>query len=138
MANNSKYKYTVSDGSGKDPREIFDLLMFYFQVNGGGNKLDYYCGVATVPENRFSDHERDHWAIDKILLVVDCGPDSKEKAVAVETLMHEKGFDCGAAPGRGADEGTRFVYFVQKGKPVKREIDEGELRRKLRDLLRGG
>lgn len=118
------YIYKIIDGTKLEAEEIAELLAFLFRSDGDSTyKGDYYCGIATDPDQRFADHERDDWAILKIIAVVDCG--GKQKACDVEKIMDGWDFECGAAAGRGPGDDTRYVYFVRMGKPVIKE-PEGE------------
>lgn len=112
------YIYTAIDMQSEDPQVIVDRLKTMRRgTEGSDNNDDYYCGIATEPEDRFADHEKRHWKIKRIVGVIDCG--SKKKCCDVEKLMGEDGIDIGEASGRGAGDDTRYVYFVEKGERIK-------------------
>ena len=111
------YNYTIIDMRTDEPEVIRDHLMTLMKSVGSSSyKGDYYCGIATEPENRFEDHERRHWKIKRIIGVIDCG--TSKRCCDVEELMADEGFDVGDAPRRGAGDDTRYVYLVEKGKLV--------------------
>ena len=103
-------------------------------TDGSEHNDDYYCGIATDPDDRFADHEKRHWKIKRIIGVIDCG--SKEKCCDVEKLMGEDGVDIGEAPGRGAGDDTRYVYFVEKGERLKESINEKSIMSGISELLK--
>ena len=112
------YTYSSIDMRSEDSQSIVDRLKLMRRcVSGSEYNNDYYCGIATDPDDRFADHEIEHWKIKRIVGVVDCG--SKEKCCEVEELVNDEGFDVGEAPRRGAGEDTRYVYLVEKGEPIK-------------------
>lgn len=111
------YNYKPIDMQSEDPQSIVNILKTMRRsTEGSEHDDDYYCGIATEPDDRFADHEKRHWEIKRIVGVIDCG--SKKKCCDVEKLMGEDGIDIGEAYGSGAGDDTRYVYFVEKGERI--------------------
>lgn len=135
MAKDSnKYNYTIRDFKDYEPQVIAEILhdIYLSHFVPGNSPKDYYCGIATDVDSRFSYHENNDWEIAEILAVIDCGDPQGEKpskAARVEKFMGDRkddlnpahkyyGLDIGERAGNGEGDHTRYVYLVKKAKKI--------------------
>lgn len=70
------------------------------------NRSDFYCGITNDLERRAEEHH-----VENFLICAKCS--SFEVSSAAESLLAEKGFDCGEQSGNGT-ENSVYIYMYQK------------------------
>ena len=100
----------VQIGCGYTAKQIVDLMgniyQMYFQP--GETKNDYYCGVT---QRDVRDNLNRH-NIERYLVAFIC--DNADIAAQAESLLHEAGFNTGAAAdGHGGNENSVVIYMYK-------------------------
>lgn len=107
----------IYKANGQSAGGVVQMLEAWYESNRltDDSKSRFYCGIASDPDERISDHEREDHDGREIQLAVAYECDSMEIAGEVEAMMKQKQFEIGEPrhEANGATKTTKYVYLYR-------------------------